>query len=150
MAFGGYFKFPKFEDHSVDGKMTYQDYVKAMTQYKLFPGTVKETFYGTSFRIADLESDGVITQKEFNKIMKAYGRVNIAGDEIDKMVYFIFCLLDDDASGLISVDEMTRLMRLWGLKEDRETILSYMNIYDTNHSGKISYEEFYYFKPYLY
>ena len=150
MSGGAYFKWANFADHQTNGLMYYNQYLEALRKYKLFPVTVKESFYGTAFRLSDRDNSGYISEDEYNKMYRAYCRVNTAGDTVDKMVYFIFCLLDSDASGLITVDEMKPLLRMWGLKEDTETVLQYMNIVDFNHSGKISYEEFYHFKQYLY
>ena len=52
--------------------MYYDQFYKAMTKYKLFPITVKESFYGTAFRLSDRDNNGYITENEYNKMYRPH------------------------------------------------------------------------------
>ena len=118
-----------------------------------------------AFSVFDKNNDGQITIEELRAVLGSMGHTptedqllvilngsNSSDSAIDfhnflKMmfrlsVYLTFCLFDKDGDGFVTQDEIKQVMSHLGEKITDEEANAMLKEADTNHDGKIQYEEF--------
>ncbi|VDN16198.1 unnamed protein product [Dibothriocephalus latus] len=86
-------------------------------------------------RKLDLNGDGIITLGEYKVAL------NISSQPMDAWKE-MFEDLDKDGSGTLTADELKEFLRQTGSEDLQETVDNWMEDYDTNKDGKLSYQEF--------
>lgn len=71
------------------------------------------------------------------------GEADTTGDGAASEVREIFRAYDRDGSGSIDRSEFSRLLEALGMTPDEEELAVALDVVDANHSGKISWPEFY-------
>ena len=118
-----------------------------------------------AFSVFDKNNDGQITIEELRSVLGSMGHTptedqlsvilngsNSSVGAVDfhnflKMmfrlsVYLTFCLFDKDGDGFVTQDEIKQVMSHLGEKITDEEANAMLKEADTNHDGKIQYEEF--------
>ena len=118
-----------------------------------------------AFSVFDKNNDGQITIDDLRTVLGSMGRTptedqllsilngpkNTGGavefQNFLKMmfrlsVYLTFCLFDKDGDGFVTKDEIKQVMSHLGEKITDEEANAMLKEADTNHDGKIQYEEF--------
>ncbi len=86
----------------------------------------------------DLDVSGTIEFEEFVKIFEKYQIKPLSEDQLVRA----FKLFDNDKNGLLSTDELMRIMEIAGEKMTKEDADMIMKEFDLDRNGSINYNEF--------
>lgn len=124
-------------DTSRDGTLSIEEIKEGMETMAGNFGTHKVNEYKELMRTLDKDGNGVIDYTEF--ITGAIDKVALLNK---KNLLSAFKMIDQDNSGLITVDELKAVFDTGGDKKDNSLWIEIMKEVDQNGDGQISYEEF--------
>ncbi|CAI9292555.1 unnamed protein product [Lactuca saligna] len=120
-------------DTDNSGSITYEELKSGLARLgsKLSEAEVKQLM-----EAADVDGNGTIDYIEFITATMHRHRL-----ERDEHLYKAFCHFDTDNSGYITMDELEKAMKEYGMG-DEATIKDIISEVDTDNDGRINYEEF--------
>ncbi|KAL7594060.1 calcium-dependent protein kinase [Lactuca sativa] len=120
-------------DTDKSGSITYEELKTGLARLgsKLSEAEVKQLM-----EAADVDGNGTIDYIEFITATMHRHRL-----ERDEHLYKAFCHFDTDNSGYITMDELEKAMKEYGMG-DEATIKDIISEVDTDNDGRINYEEF--------
>lgn len=120
-------------DTDKSGSITYEELKTGLARLgsKLSEAEVKQLM-----EAADVDGNGTIDYIEFITATMHRHRL-----ERDEHLYKAFCHFDTDNSGYITMDELEKAMKDYGMG-DEATIKDIISEVDTDNDGRINYEEF--------
>ena len=128
-------------DTDGNGYITPDEFFMFCLKYSPEVAANKDKFVYT-FRTIDLDGNGKIEFAEFKKFIKSIEKATIDG-KLDQNT-LIFCMLDKNDDGFISVDEFYDFFAAAGLTGviTRAEVKEIFKMFDTNGDGRMSLEEF--------
>lgn len=120
-------------DTDKSGSITYEELKTGLAR---LGSKLSETEVKQLMEAADVDGNGTIDYIEFITATMHRHRL-----ERDEHLYKAFCHFDTDNSGYITMDELEKAMKEYGMG-DESTIKDIISEVDTDNDGRINYEEF--------
>ena len=95
-------------------------------------GTFSKKVIERTFRISDINHDGLISLKDLTEFVKTH----------DKLLRDLFDFLDIGKTGFITLDELSGSFRKFNYDIDKNSLKKLFDKFDINSDNKISFQEF--------